>query len=57
MLVGYFESEDVKASLKKMGESEVNPRWQAHMARFFESGSGDLEKGGPEWLEQYFYTP
>ena len=57
LLVGYLESEDVKASLKKVGETEANRRWQEHMGPYFESGSGDLNAGGLEWLEPFFYTP
>ena len=57
LLVGYLEGEDIIGSLKKVGETDVNARWQATMAEFFESGSGDLESGGTEWLEQYFYNP
>jgi len=56
MLVGYFEAEDPKASLRRLAAMDVNKRWQEEMAPYFESGSGDLETGGPEWLEEYFYT-
>lgn len=55
MLVGYFEAEDPEESLRKLGETDTNRRWQEHMAPYFESGSGDLQKGGPEWLEQIFF--
>lgn len=57
LLVGYLEGEDVLGALRKVGESDVNARWQATMAEFFASGSGDLESGGVVWLEQYFYNP
>jgi hypothetical protein len=33
----------------------VNGRWQEFMSQFFESGSGDLESGGTEWLTEYFH--
>ena len=56
MLVGYFEAEDPQESLRELATMDVHGRWQEHMAEFFETGSGDLEKGGPEWLEEYFYT-
>ena len=56
MLVGYFEAENVEEALREVGETDVNRRWQEHMAPYFEAGSGDLEKGGIEWLEPYFYT-
>ena len=54
LLVGYFEAEDPLESLRRLGETEVNRRWQEHMAEYFESG-GDLEKGGVRWLDQYYY--
>ena len=55
LVVGYLESENIDMSLEKVGNTEVNTRWQNHMAEFFEGGSGDIKEGGPEWLEQYFY--
>ncbi|MFH1007759.1 MAG: L-rhamnose mutarotase [Candidatus Latescibacterota bacterium] len=55
MLIGYFEAEDPEESLRKVGETEVNRRWQEGMAPYFESGSGDLVQGGPEWITQIFY--
>ena len=55
LLVGYFEAEDPKAALRKVGETEANARWQEKMNPFFESGSGDMEKGALEWLDQIFY--
>jgi L-rhamnose mutarotase len=56
LLVGYLEGDDIAASLKRVGETEANARWQAHMAEYFEGGSGDMEKGGLQWLEPYFHT-
>jgi L-rhamnose mutarotase len=55
LIVGYLEGDDVHESLRRLGETEVNARWQAGMAQFFPSGSGDLESGGVEWLEEYFH--
>ena len=54
LVIGYFEAEDPKESLRKLGQTEVNKRWQEGMAQYFEGG-GDLEKGGVEWLDSYFY--
>ena len=56
LLVGYLEGKDIRESLRQVGATAVNARWQAHMAEFFESG-GDLQKGGTEWLTEYFYLP
>ncbi len=39
LLVGYLETEDFQAALDGMARTDVNARWQADMAPFFE----DLE--------------
>jgi L-rhamnose mutarotase len=57
LLVGYLEGEDIQGSLRRLGETDVNRRWQASMARFFEAGSGDMESGDLQWLERFFYMP
>jgi L-rhamnose mutarotase len=36
LLVGYFETPDLDAALAGMDTTEVNARWQAEMAPFFE---------------------
>ena len=54
LIIGCFEAEDPKASLAKLGETEVNARWQKHMAQFFEGAAPDMESGQLEWLDQYF---
>lgn len=36
LLVGYFETPNLQAALDGMAETEVNARWQAEMAPFFE---------------------
>jgi L-rhamnose mutarotase len=46
LLVGYLETEDFDAALAGMAEREVNERWQASMAEYFEeleSGSADTD--------------
>ncbi len=35
LLVGYFETHDLRAALAGMDATEVNARWQAEMAEFF----------------------
>ncbi len=55
LLVGYFEAEDPPTSLRRLGAPEGNRRLQARMARFFEAGTGDLQAGGPQWLQMYFH--
>jgi len=36
LLIGYFETEDFVAAQRAMEETDVNARWQAEMAPFFE---------------------
>jgi L-rhamnose mutarotase len=40
LLVGYFETPSLEAALAGMAGTEVNTRWQAEMAPFFESLDG-----------------
>jgi L-rhamnose mutarotase len=35
LLIGYFETHDLQASLDGMAATEVNARWQAEMAEHF----------------------
>jgi L-rhamnose mutarotase len=38
LLIGYVETEDFEAAKAAMDETDVNARWQAEMAPFFEDG-------------------
>ncbi|SDD03482.1 L-rhamnose mutarotase [Glycomyces harbinensis] len=40
LLVGYLETEDFDAARARMADTEVNARWQAEMAPFFEGTDG-----------------
>ncbi len=44
LLVGYLETEDFAAAVAGMEATDVNARWQAEMAPFFES----LDGAGPD---------
>lgn len=44
LLVGYLETDDFEAAKARMAEREVNTRWQAEMAEFFEG----LETGAAD---------
>lgn len=44
LLVGYLETEDFDAARAAMERTDVNARWQAEMAPFFE----DLGGGAPD---------
>jgi L-rhamnose mutarotase len=37
LLIGYFETESLTEALDRMAETDVNARWQAEMAKFFEN--------------------
>ena len=52
LLVGYLETEDFEAAQRGMQAREVNARWQAEMAEFFESGRPDRAF---ERLEEVFH--
>ena len=41
LLVGYLETADFDAAQRGMEERDVNSRWQAEMAEFFDSGRPD----------------
>ncbi len=51
LLVGYLETEDFAAAQAAMEATDVNARWQAEMAPFFEVGPG----AGFERLEEVFH--
>jgi L-rhamnose mutarotase len=40
LLIGYVETPDFHRSLQQMANTDVNRRWQAEMADFFEDISG-----------------
>lgn len=44
LLIGYFETRDLAAARAAMAATDVNARWQAEMAGFFE----DLDGGAPD---------
>jgi L-rhamnose mutarotase len=54
-LVGYLETEDFEAALRRMDEAEVNARWQAEMAPFFELPAGARPDTGLTRLEEVFH--
>lgn len=54
LLVGYFMTDDLAASLAGMERAEVNARWQAQMAPFFENLDGRRPDEGFVVLEEIF---
>jgi L-rhamnose mutarotase len=55
LLVGYLECEDFQAARAAMDAREVNARWQAEMASFFELPGGERPDTGLERLEEVFH--
>lgn len=55
LLVGYFETEDLAAARAAMAQREVNTRWQAEMAPFFENLEGRHADQGMMMLEEVFH--
>ena len=55
LLVGYLETDDFEAARAAMAEREVNARWQASMAPFFEDLEGRRPDEGLLRLEEIFH--
>lgn len=55
LLVGYLECEDFEAAGRAMAQTEVNARWQAEMAAFFDLPPGDRPDTAGERLEEIFH--
>ena len=55
LLIGYLECDDFEAARAGMENSEVNIRWQAEMAPFFELSGGERPDTGLERLEEVFH--
>jgi L-rhamnose mutarotase len=55
LLVGYLETEDFAAAQRGMEATDVNARWQAEMAEFFELESGERPDTGFTRLPEIFH--
>jgi L-rhamnose mutarotase len=55
LLVGYLETEDFAAAQAAMEATDVNARWQASMAEFFELPSDERPDTGFTRLEEVFH--
>jgi L-rhamnose mutarotase len=55
LLVGYLESEDFAAAVRAMEETDVNGRWQALMAEYFELPGDERPDNGLQRLEEVFH--
>jgi L-rhamnose mutarotase len=55
LLVGYLETDDFQAALNGMAKQDVNARWQAQMAPFFEQLEGARPDQAMVTLEEVFH--
>ena len=55
LLVGYFETPGLESALSGMAAREVNARWQAEMAPFFEGLEGAAPDQGFLPLQEVFH--
>jgi L-rhamnose mutarotase len=55
LLVGYLETQDFAGALERMATLDVNARWQASMAPFFEELEGRRPDEGMLRLEEIFH--
>jgi L-rhamnose mutarotase len=55
LLVGYVETDDFAAAQDAMAATDVNARWQAEMAEFFELPGGERPDTGLVRLEEVFH--
>jgi len=55
LLVGYLETDDFEAARSAMATTDVNARWQASMAPFFEQLDGQRPDEGLVRLEEIFH--
>lgn len=55
LLVGYLECEDFAAAQRAMEATDVNARWQAQMAPFFELPGDERPDTGLERLDEVFH--
>ncbi len=55
LLFGYLETPDFEAARAAMARTEVNARWQAEMAPFFEQLEGQRPDEGMALLEEVFH--
>jgi len=56
LLVGYLETDDFEAALSGMEATDVNARWQAEMAEFFELPGDARPDTGLRRLEEVFHV-
>jgi L-rhamnose mutarotase len=56
MLIGYVETDDFEAARRAMEQTDVNARWQAEMAEFFQDLEGRRPDEGLLRLDEVFHV-
>lgn len=57
LVVGYLETEDFAAANARMSATEINAKWQATMADYFEAPDGSTPDQAMHRLTEYFHLP
>lgn len=55
LVVGYLETDDFAAAQQRMAATDVNDRWQAGMAQYFQSPQGANPDAAMQPLAEYFH--
>jgi len=55
LLVGYLETQDYQAALRRMAQTDINSRWQEEMAPFFAELDGRPPDRGFRRIEEIFH--
>ncbi|MET0454365.1 MAG: L-rhamnose mutarotase [Mycobacterium sp.] len=55
LVIGYLETDDFAAAQSAMAATEVNARWQAGMADFFQNPAGVAPDEAMKPLTEYFH--
>lgn len=55
LVVGYLETDDFEAAQRRMAATQVNDRWQAGMAQYFQDPAGATPDQAMQPLVEYFH--
>lgn len=55
LVVGYLETDDFAAAQRRMADTDVNARWQAGMAQYFQNPDGSQPDEAVRPLTEYFH--
>ena len=55
LVVGYLETDDFETATAQMAKTDVNTRWQASMAQYFQAADGAHPDESIRPLTEYFH--